>query len=112
MPLNLENSAVSTGLEKVSFHSNPKERQYQRMFKLLHNCTHLILPVILFHESMEQIVVEILRSGAFEARGELSFSSSLSKIEQMRVQLGAKRISVSRISVHKRFFLVAASDPV
>ena len=34
-------SAVATGLEKVSFHSNPKERQCQRMFKLLHNCTHL-----------------------------------------------------------------------
>ena len=30
-----------TGLEKVSFHSNPKERQCQRMFKLLHNCTRL-----------------------------------------------------------------------
>ena len=42
MPANLENSAVATGLEKVSFHSNPKERQCQRMFKLLHNCTHLI----------------------------------------------------------------------
>ena len=27
--------------EKVSFHSNPKGRQCQRMFKLLHNCTHL-----------------------------------------------------------------------
>ena len=27
MPANLENSAVATGLEKVSFHSNPKERQ-------------------------------------------------------------------------------------
>ena len=38
---NLENSAVSTGLEKVSFHSNPKERQCQRMLKLPHNCTHL-----------------------------------------------------------------------
>ena len=25
MPANLENSAVATGLEKVSFHSNPKE---------------------------------------------------------------------------------------
>ena len=37
----LENSAVATGLEKVSFHSNPKERQCQRMLKLLHNCTHL-----------------------------------------------------------------------
>ena len=26
MPANVENSAVATGLEKVSFHSNPKER--------------------------------------------------------------------------------------
>ena len=41
MPANFENSAVATGLEKVSFHSNPKERQCQRMLKLLHNCTHL-----------------------------------------------------------------------
>ena len=35
MPANLENSAVATGLEKVSFHSKPKERQWKRMFKLL-----------------------------------------------------------------------------
>ena len=41
MPANLENSAVATSLEKVSFHSNPKERQCQRMLKLLHNCIHL-----------------------------------------------------------------------
>ena len=41
MPANLENSAVATGLEKVSFHSNPKERQCQRMLKLPHKCTHL-----------------------------------------------------------------------
>ena len=34
-------TAVATGLEKVSFHSNPKERQCQRMLKLPHNCTHL-----------------------------------------------------------------------
>ena len=27
---------------KVSFHSNAKERQCQRMLKLPHNCTHLI----------------------------------------------------------------------
>ena len=39
---NLENSAVATRLEKVSFHSKPKERQCQRMLKLPHNCTHLI----------------------------------------------------------------------
>jgi len=50
MPANLENSAVATGLEKVSFHSNPKERQCKRMLKLLHNCTHLT------HEEMPQIL--------------------------------------------------------
>ena len=37
----VENSAVATGLEKVSFHSNPKERQCKRMLRLLHNCTQL-----------------------------------------------------------------------
>ena len=31
MPTNLQNSAVPTRLENVSFHSNPKE--FQRMFK-------------------------------------------------------------------------------
>ena len=40
MPANLENSAVATGLEKVSFHSNPKERQCQRMLKLPHTISH------------------------------------------------------------------------
>ena len=37
MTANLENSAVATGLEKFSFHSNPKEGQCQRMVKLPHN---------------------------------------------------------------------------
>ena len=31
---------VPTGLEKVSFHSNPNEGQCQRMYKLPHNYTH------------------------------------------------------------------------
>ena len=33
--------AMATGLEKVSFHSNPKERQCRRMLKLPYSCTHL-----------------------------------------------------------------------
>ena len=40
MSANLENSAVATGLEKISFHSNSKERQCQRMHKLPYNCVH------------------------------------------------------------------------
>ena len=41
MPANLKNLAVARGMENVSFHSNPKERQCQRMLKLLHKCTLL-----------------------------------------------------------------------
>ena len=38
MPADLENLAVATGLEKIRFHSNLKEEQCQRMFKILYNC--------------------------------------------------------------------------
>ena len=41
MPANLENSAMATRLKNVTFHSNPKERQRQSMFKLPHSCTYL-----------------------------------------------------------------------
>jgi len=54
MPANLENSAVATKLKKVSFHSNPKEKQCQRMFKLPYNDTH-------FHT--RKILVRILQVG-------------------------------------------------
>ena len=39
---NMENSAVATGLEKISFHSSPKEGQCQGMFKLPHSCAHFM----------------------------------------------------------------------
>ena len=39
-PANLENSAVATGLEKVSAHSGLKEEQCKRMLKLPHSCAH------------------------------------------------------------------------
>ena len=54
MPANLENSAVATGLEKVSFHSNPKERQCQRMLK---ECYHVI--ALISHAS--KIMLKILQ---------------------------------------------------
>ena len=48
MPSNFENSAVATGLEEVSFLSDSKEGQCQRMFILPHNCGHfLCIKVIL-----------------------------------------------------------------
>ena len=50
MPANLGNSPVATGLEKVSFHSSPIERQCQRMFKLLHTA-------LISHASKEMLKI-------------------------------------------------------
>ena len=46
MPGNLENSAVATGLEKVSFYSNPKERQCQKMLKLISHTSKVMLKIL------------------------------------------------------------------
>ena len=40
IPANLQNSAVDTGLEKISFHSNPKEGQCETMFELPYICVN------------------------------------------------------------------------
>ena len=53
MSANLENLAVATGLEKVSIHSNPEERQCQIMFTLLYNC-------VLSHAS--KVMLKILQA--------------------------------------------------
>ena len=53
MSADLENSAVATGLEKVSFHSNPKERLCQRM---LNYCTIALIS----HTS--KVVLKILQA--------------------------------------------------
>ena len=40
MSANSENSALATAFKNVKFHSNLKEIQCQRMFKLPYNCAH------------------------------------------------------------------------
>ena len=51
MPAHWENSGVAKGLEKASFHFNPKERQCQRMFStrqlaLISHVTKVILKIL------------------------------------------------------------------
>ena len=55
MPANLKNSAVATWLEKVSFHSNPKERQYQTK-----NCSNYRTITLISHAS--KVVLKNLQS--------------------------------------------------
>ena len=53
MPANLENSAVATGLEQVSFHSNPKERQCQE-------CSNYFTIALISHTS--KVMSKILQA--------------------------------------------------
>ena len=53
MSANLENSAVATGLEKVRFHSNPKERQCQIL-------SHYRTIVLISHAS--KVMLKILQA--------------------------------------------------
>ena len=53
MSANLENSAMATGLEKMSFHSKPKERQCQKRFKL---------PQIVLTSHASEVMLKILQA--------------------------------------------------
>ena len=46
MPANMENSAVATGLEKVSFHSNPKERSNYRIIALISHASKVMHKIL------------------------------------------------------------------
>ena len=46
MPANLENSAVATGLEKVSFHSNAKECSNYRTIALISHASQVVLKIL------------------------------------------------------------------
>ena len=53
MPADLENSAVATGLEKIRFHSNPKEKQCQE-------CSNYCTIAFISHTS--KVMHEILQA--------------------------------------------------
>ena len=53
MTVNMENSAVATGLEKVSFHSNLKERQCQE-------CSNYLTIALILHAS--KVMLKILQA--------------------------------------------------
>ena len=46
MPENLENSAVATGLEKVSFHANPKECSNCHTIALISHASKVVLKIL------------------------------------------------------------------
>ena len=80
MPANLENSAVATGLEKVSFHSNPKERQCQSILK--HHTIALIS-----HASKEMLKIPQARLQQYMNHELPDVQLDLEKAEEPEIKL-------------------------
>ena len=78
MPANLENSAVATGLEGVSFHSNPKESQCQRMLKL---------PTIALISHPSKVMLKILQARLQQYVNFQMFKLVLEKAEEPEIKL-------------------------
>ena len=71
MSAELENSAVTTGLEKFSFHSNPKERQCQRMLNALNSYANKVMLKILQARLQQYVNHELpdVQTGFRKGRG-------------------------------------------
>ena len=77
MPENLENSAVATVMEKISFHYNPKEGQCQRVFKLSHNA-------LISHGG--KVMLQILQA-RLQCKNLHMYSLDLEKSEKPKIKL-------------------------
>ena len=75
------NSAVATGLEKVRFHSSPKEKQCQRMCELPHNCT------LISHASKVMLKILQARLQSTWTENFQMFNLDLEKAEESEIKL-------------------------
>ena len=80
MPANLENSAVATGLETVSFHSNAKERQCQK-------CSNYCTIVVISHVSKVMLRILQARLQQYVNCESLMFKLVLEKAEEPEIKL-------------------------
>ena len=80
MPANLENSAVATGLEKVSFHSNSKKGNAK---ECLNYCTIALI------SHARKVMLKILHSGFSNTRtmNFQMFKLFLEKAEETEIKL-------------------------
>ena len=80
MPAHLENSAVATGLEKVRFHSNPKERQSQE-------CSNYRTVALISHASKVMLKIFQARLQQYMNQNFQMFKLVLEKVEEPEIKL-------------------------
>ena len=80
MPANLENSAVATGLEKVSFHSNPKESNAKK-------CSNYLTIALISHASKVMLKILQARLQQYVNRELPDVKGGLEKAEEPKIKL-------------------------
>ena len=78
MPTNLENSAVATGLEKVSFQSNPKKSNAKE-------CSNYHTIILISHTS--KVMLKILQARLPQYSNFQMFKMDLEKAEEPEIKL-------------------------
>ena len=80
MPANLETSAVATGLEKVSFHSNPKGKKCQR-------CSNYHTIALISHASKVMLKILQARLQQYVNREFPDIQAGFRKVKETRDQI-------------------------
>ena len=78
MPANLENSAVATGLEKVSFHSNHKKGNAKE-------CSNYCTIALISHAS--KVILKIIQASLQQYVNFQMFKLDLEKVEEPEIKL-------------------------
>ena len=89
MPANLEISAVATGLEKVRFHSNPKERQSQR-------CSNHCTIALISHTSKVMLKILQARLQQYVNRELPDIQAGFRKAEEPEIKLSTSAGSLKK----------------
>ena len=100
MPANLEKSAVATGLEKVSFHSNPKKGNAKE-------CSNYHTIVLISHAS--KVMLKILQPG-FSNRLTMNFQKFklvLGKAEEPEIKLSTSAGSRKKQESSRKTYISA-----
>ena len=102
MPANLENSAVATGLERISFHSSPKERQMPKnsqttaQIALISHTSKVMLKILQArlqqYVNRELPIFKLVLGKAEEPETKLSMSAGSSKKQE-----SSRKTSVSAL---------------
>ena len=98
MPANLENAAVATGLEKVSFHSNAKEGSNYHDIALISHASKVMLKILQarLHQYVNCELPDV-QAGFRKGRGTRGQIANICWIMEKAIEFQKKKKSISAL---------------